>query len=143
MKPSDYAILAVQWHMPRKYVEWGEGPEPPGGRFTIWSCCVPWPCLDYRDFYPDDIPEKYICSITVCSGKERRKISPEGKASIRRKRLERRIEKKAPLFAAEIIKKEMDSRPEYFDPEAIAQRDLEHARELKEYQEMKDMQWLD
>jgi hypothetical protein len=46
----------------------------------------------------------------------RRRLSPQAKASIRRKSLERRIRRVAPLFADGIIADELAANPKYFNP---------------------------
>ena len=46
----------------------------------------------------------------------RRRLSLKAKGSIRRKSLERRVRKKAPLFADRIIAEELASNPRYFNP---------------------------
>ena len=48
--------------------------------------------------------------------KRKRRLSPEAKGSIRRKSLERRVKKKAPLFADRIIAEEIAANPNYFNP---------------------------
>ena len=46
----------------------------------------------------------------------RRRLSPQAKASIRRKSRERRIRRVAPLFADRIIADELAANPKYFNP---------------------------
>ena len=46
--------------------------------------------------------------------KQKRKMDEEKRASMRRKRMQTRVEKTAPLFADEFEKKELQQRPEYF-----------------------------
>jgi len=46
----------------------------------------------------------------------KRRLSPQARGSIRRKSLERRIRKKAPLFADRIIADELAASPNYFNP---------------------------
>jgi len=46
----------------------------------------------------------------------RRRLSLDAKGSIRRKSLERRVRKKAPLFADHIIADEIAANPNYFNP---------------------------
>ena len=46
----------------------------------------------------------------------RRRLSPQAKASIRRKSLERRIRRVALLFADRIIADELAANPKYFNP---------------------------
>lgn len=43
-----------------------------------------------------------------------RKLSPEAKGKIRRRNLERRTQKAAPLFAADLIQIEIEKNPEYY-----------------------------
>jgi hypothetical protein len=50
---------------------------------------------------------------------EPRRLSPEAKGKLRRKSLERRIEKQAPLFASDLIQIELAARPEYFAGEEV------------------------
>ena len=46
----------------------------------------------------------------------KRRLSPQARASIRRKSLERRVRKKAPLLADSIIADEIAANPNYFNP---------------------------
>jgi hypothetical protein len=46
----------------------------------------------------------------------RRRLSLKAKGSIRRKSLERRVRRKAPLFADRIIADELAANPKYFNP---------------------------
>lgn len=46
---------------------------------------------------------------------EPRRLSPEAKSKIRRKNLERRVEKKAPLFANDLIQIELAKDPDYYE----------------------------
>ena len=46
----------------------------------------------------------------------KRRLSPQTRASIRRKSLERRVRKKAPLLADSIIADEIAANPNYFNP---------------------------
>jgi hypothetical protein len=46
----------------------------------------------------------------------KRRLSMQAKGSIRRKSLERRVRKKAPLFADRIIAEELAANPSYFNP---------------------------
>jgi hypothetical protein len=57
----------------------------------------------------------------LCSGidedaRPKRRLSLQAKGSIRRKALERRVRKKAPLFADLIIADELTANPSYFNP---------------------------
>jgi len=43
-----------------------------------------------------------------------RKLSQSGLSSVRRKRITRKLERKYPLFASQLIDREISARPEYF-----------------------------
>jgi len=49
--------------------------------------------------------------------RRRRRLSPQARASIRRKSLERRVRKAVPLFADRIIADELTANPKYFNPD--------------------------
>jgi len=69
---------------------------------------------------PDEVLAKHeFCSgYAVCidflSDREIKRWSPERKAAARRRNMERRINKRAPLFAEELIAQELAARPDYF-----------------------------
>jgi len=50
------------------------------------------------------------------AARPRRQLSPQARVSIRRKSLERRVRKAAPLFADRIIAAELAANPKYFNP---------------------------
>lgn len=56
----------------------------------------------------------YAVCIDFLSGKETRRWPAERKAAARRRNLEKRIRKTAPLFAGELIERELSLRPDYF-----------------------------
>lgn len=141
MKTEAYAILSIQWHMPRHYVEMGYGNMPQGGRFIIWACCVEWPFKDYASLYPS-IPKGYCSCIDFKTKKKPRKFSAQAKASIRKKRLAERVQKKMPLFAAQAIERSIDKKPDYFDPQFIAGQDILFEEELARRQHEIDMSWI-
>ena len=78
--------------VPREILEMLEGTARPG---SGWSLCV-------------GIDEGV---------RPKRRLSPTARGSVRRKALERRIRKKAPLFADRIIADELAANPSYFNPE--------------------------
>ena len=55
----------------------------------------------------------------------RRRLSPQAKGRIRRKSLERRVRRAAPLFADRIIAEEIAGNPKYFNPVEDDRRDGE------------------
>lgn len=135
---QQYAILCQEWYMPRDY----KNNAPPDGRYVLWSCCIPWPCENYEEFQPPK-KEHYVFSLRFGSTKKKRRVSPEGKASIRLKRLQARINKKYPLFAEQALKKAIDKKPDYFNPEKIAQADVLHRAAIKEAAHKLDMLYVE
>ncbi|MCF6249557.1 MAG: hypothetical protein L3J69_19705 [Desulfobacula sp.] len=69
------------------------------------------------------MPPGYGYHVNFGDIKIKRKVSPEGKAKIRRGRMIKRVQKKDPLFASQIIDKEL--KRGYFDPHQIALDDAE------------------
>lgn len=65
-----------------------------------------------------------------------RQLSPEVLANVRRKRVERRIRNKYPLFADQFIEEELLRKPDYYagitDPEIQRMKDEEINREIEE-----------
>ncbi|QIP94480.1 theronine dehydrogenase (plasmid) [Serratia fonticola] len=56
----------------------------------------------------------YMVSLDFLDDKPIRRWSPERKAQARQRNLERRVMKAAPLFADELIARELTNRPDYF-----------------------------
>ena len=56
----------------------------------------------------------YIVSLDFLDDKPIRRWSPERKAQARQRNLERRVMKASPLFADELIARELTNRPDYF-----------------------------
>lgn len=56
----------------------------------------------------------YEVAVSPLSSSEPRQLSDEAKQSIRRKSLKRRLEKDAPLFAADLYSSAVADKPEYF-----------------------------
>ena len=56
----------------------------------------------------------YVVSLDFLDVKPIRRWSPERKAQARQRNLERRVAKAAPLFADELIARELANRPDYF-----------------------------
>jgi len=138
---DEYAILSLQWYMPKRYVDMGYGEMPPGGRFVVWACCIEWPSVDYKCLYPSP-PEGYVACITVETTKKSKRFSADGKALIRKKRLAQRIQKKCPLFANQAFEKSLIAKPDYFDPQAIAEQDAEFEKKMAKRRHEIDMSWV-
>ncbi|HGP2816730.1 TPA: theronine dehydrogenase [Salmonella enterica] len=56
----------------------------------------------------------YAVCLGFCADKPVRRWSDERKAATRRRNLEKRIHRTAPLFADELIARELAARPDYF-----------------------------
>jgi len=54
-----------------------------------------------------------------------------------------RVNKKFPLFADQAIEKNIAAKPDYFDPEKIAQADVIREAAIKKAQHDMDMQYVD
>jgi len=142
IKTRQYAILFLRWYMPEGYVKQGYGTPPPDGRFTIWSCCIPWPCdIDYNSFFPER-PTGYMANIMITDFSTR-KFSAKTKAKIRKDRLINRATKKMPLFANQMIEKVIESKPDYFDYEEIEKSDIQQQKEIDDFIENRDKRWID
>lgn len=61
----------------------------------------------------------YAVCVDFLDDRQIRRWSDERKAATRRRNLERRVNRIAPLFADEFIEREMASRPEYFQGKCI------------------------
>ena len=110
---TEYATLSIAWANP--YTE-----PPDGAPRVLWAVTVPrraeaasfWAEGDTMTGHrPGD---GYAHHWSPVSTKPRRTVSQAGKASIRQKRLRRKIERKAPLFAEQLIARELESDPEYY-----------------------------
>lgn len=58
--------------------------------------------------------EGYAVCVDFLDDRQIRRWSDERKAAARRRNLERRVNRIAPLFADELIERELEIRPEYF-----------------------------
>lgn len=134
---SKYAILSMQWYLPRGYNKC-----PPDGRYILWSCCVPWPCDNYDELYPERL-KNYSHCLSFGSTKIKRRFTPEAKANIRKQRLEARVNRKMPLFAETAIQKKITENQDYFDPEKIALADVKHRLLVEKANHDLDMQYLE
>lgn len=57
----------------------------------------------------------YAVSLDFLTVKTIRRWSPERKAQARQRNLERRVAKAAPLFADELIERQLENRPDYYN----------------------------
>ncbi len=102
---------------------------------SLWRYSLRWslphlPCSGTRELASAEVPAGSPCPPSVASlwmpgagyaisidfpppGPIRR-WSDERKAAARRRNLERRVQRKAPLFADELIGRELEARPDYF-----------------------------
>jgi hypothetical protein len=56
----------------------------------------------------------YAVCVDFLDERQIKRWSDERKAATRRRNLERRVNRIAPLFASELIEREIESRPDYF-----------------------------
>ncbi|HIC7616740.1 TPA: theronine dehydrogenase [Citrobacter freundii] len=69
---------------------------------------------------PESVMARWVAGVgyAVCvdflGDRQIRRWSDERKAATRRRNLERRVNRIAPLFADELIERELETRPEYF-----------------------------
>ncbi len=124
-----YRELRMEWYT--QYII------PDSGIRCLWACCIPVPISEEAEKKVWEAAPKvakgsgYV-HVHVVGGTiiPRRKVSPEGRSSIRQKRMEARIRKKDPLFADQFIEKKLKSNAEYFCPEAIAKADILHEKRM-------------
>lgn len=120
---TTYAVLTVRWCSPHT--------EPQDGKpRLLWAAYIPWP-WPFPEPYDRVVPctryENKGCGYAVyaaCDGntKPPRMHSPEAKARRRLANLQKRIQKKAPLFIDQFMAREIAKNPDYFDPEAISRQ---------------------
>lgn len=63
--------------------------------------------------FPHSLGGGYILSFT-CVSEPTRELKPETLAVVRKKRLERRVQAKLPLFADQMIREALEQKPEYY-----------------------------
>lgn len=91
--------------------------EPPAG----------WPRILAEEILPRSMPSRVVSALwypgcgyschwspLLVDEAEPRKLSTETKQRIRRKSLARRIEKTAPLFAGDLLRTELERKPDYY-----------------------------
>lgn len=114
--------LAIEWGNPYK--------DPPEGKPHVLA-----EKYVLTDKGCPEIPEEFNGLASLGSGynftirhieEPPKQLSKETLSKIRKNRLQKRIEKKYPLFADQIIESEMNSNPEYF--EGITRSDLQEKK---------------
>lgn len=71
------------------------------------------------DTEADVLPFWVAGEVAICwsyAAPEPRRLSAAQLGNVRRKRLRRRLDKQAPLFAAQLYAEELRNRPDYYDP---------------------------
>lgn len=64
--------------------------------------------------------EGYAVCVDFLGQKQIQRWSDERKAATRRRNLARRVNRNAPLFAEELIERELESRPDYFSGKSVS-----------------------
>lgn len=117
---------------------------PPHGIYYLWAVSMsrsPGWIDELNEIYPQRKVFGYCCNVAIEDDEPKRKVSPEGKASIRKKRLEARVKKRKnkaqlplfPEFENAEVEKKIAEKPEYFSPESIRQEDIRFEKEMAEY----------
>lgn len=121
-KTQQYAVFFLGWHNPYT--------SPPSDQPRILGgVCVPWPWpfweeMDYNEIWnwlpKHPLGSGYAHCVSIDDIKPRKHWTPERMATNRLRLMKNRIRKKDPLFADQFIKKQIASKPDYYDPAAIA-----------------------
>ena len=131
LEKGEYAILSVQWGYP----DLPSYPQPPLGKKVLWEVCIPWPSRNYEEMIPESIktnkPYGYSVYLRFLNKYPPRKLKPEVKAKIRKKRLKNKLMKKYPLIQEVLFSKEIKERALYFDIVAIAEGKDYYFEDLK------------
>lgn len=118
-------IWRVAWGNPYK--------NPPDGMKDILCESFQPPGSVYWSKHPPEIDAAYpgfgkgYCITWSAISKPPKALSPDALASVRRKRLERRVRKKYPLFAEMMIQEEMEKKPDYYN--GVTDKEIEQARD--------------
>jgi hypothetical protein len=140
-----YVSAAYEWFNP--YIP------PPHGIRHMWAASLQQ-IPGWQEYLDGIFPYKkifgYSLGSKVVSMVPRKKMSPEGKASIRKKRLEKRVkkrknEKQLPLFPAfedMQVEKKISEKPEYYSPEGIKEAGERHDAEIKYLEEKIERDWI-
>jgi hypothetical protein len=127
------------WHK----IEWGNPySEPPGSAPRVLAETYT-DSVDGRNSLPATTLGGGYSVVTAFIREPGRKLNQHALARVRRKRLERRVLAKAPLFAEELIKAEVERKTDYYsgitDATIEAMRDDEDARYAALYERLEAM----
>lgn len=136
-------ILGCVWT-----VEWGNPyKDPPDGVFLLAKSFQPVGS-EFWSKHPPEIDAAYpgfgkgYCVTWRCVSSLPKRLSKEKLKNVRRKRLERRIKNKYPLFADEMIKEEMKKKKNYYDgitdPDIQARQDEIYKKHEEYLESIKD-----
>lgn len=138
--PEKYGVLIqLRWSNPYS--------EPPAGRPRVLSeifrhCDDPEARKSPAEFDQlhslGDGYSNYLCFPALAPMRE---LPAASLASVRRKRVTRRIEKKYPLFAGEFVKQELDRQPEYYA--GITRPDLAEKKDEITRRESERLEYLE
>ncbi len=118
---ANKSIISLRWFNPYT------SPPADVDLLSDGRCC--WACTVLDRRYEDEIRQKNEPVHTPGDGwasswspfyEPAKQWSSEAKARVRKGRLQKRLQKKFPLFADLFVQSEMQRRPDYFDPVAIA-----------------------
>lgn len=132
MKKSTGRLFTIEWSNPNT--------EPPAGAPRVLCEVFTFeqhPPAEYKQF-KWSLGGGYSSTIRFVSPPGK-KLPRETLATVRRKRLARRVNKKVPLFAAFFIQQELDRKPDYYD--GVTDAKLEQRRDAVENWEQS--RWLD
>lgn len=129
-------------------IRWGHGkyrPPPDGMPEVLARLCVKVPKGTggkipeemERLWYAHKPPRGYSICFSSARSSEKRALSQDGRAKVRRGNLKRRLEEKVPLFAEELERRELDSQPEYFS----GARPNEQEQAIREDAERRRADW--
>lgn len=148
---QDSVTMLVSWYRKDDPVYHNYGC-PIDGIWYRWGATIPWPQPIGEHEFPmrlvekcyGEIPDKHnIVHRSNISLINRRRITPEGKASIRKKNLRKRLEKSDPLFVNELYDRKLNENPDYFDPAAIAEAGRVHDIEMREMMAQRDRRFAE
>jgi len=143
--PNDkYILVSVSWSNPYT--------EPSLGFKHLWAACIPQDVsrdgmphheiIKYLRIYAENKPYGYSLCLDFLDIKNRKRISHEARANMRRKKLADRIMKKDPLFFDHFLNKAIAEKPEYYDQDDIKIEIEKRELEIEEYFEQRNMKFI-
>lgn len=131
-------VASISWGCPHT--------DPPAGIRHLWACCIPSPCdahgvsshIILRDLLDNHAPKirpgsGYCVTLDVMQGiKPARSWSAAAKAQNRKRLMIQRATKKDPLFADWVINQKIESDPDYFNENKIAEQSELHHQMMAE-----------